>query len=77
MEHYANILAEFQSRMTLREAERRYGLMNGELGAAIAQGKIRYYKAGKSSRRGYQVSPAQVAEYIERYRTFQNDLLPS
>lgn len=71
--HYASILANFSCRMTLREAERRYRLTNGELNGAIQQGKIKYYKAGRTQ---YRVSPAFVAEYIERYCTFQNDPLP-
>ena len=74
MRNYAAILANFRTRMTLREAEEAYALTHGELRAAIDGGLIRFYKAGKTQ---YRVSPAFVAEYIERYRTFQNEPLPS
>lgn len=75
LQRYAAILANFAQRMTLRKAEEEYSLTHGELRAAVEQGKIRYYKVGKSEQ--YRVSPQFVAEYIERYRTFQNDPLPS
>lgn len=72
--HYAAILANFKCRMTLREAEDAYSITHGELRGAIEQGKIRFYKVGKTQ---YRVSPQFLAEYIEKYRTFQNDPLPS
>jgi len=74
LEHYASILANFNSRMTLREAEDAYTLDHGELRAAIENGRIKYFKAGKTQ---YRVGPMHLAEYIEKYRTFQNDPLPS
>lgn len=72
--HYAAILANFKCRMTLREAEAAFNLTHGELGAAIKQGKIRYYKVGKTQ---YRVSPQFLAEYVEKHCTFQNEPLPS
>lgn len=72
--HYAAILANFKCRMTLREAEDTYNITHGELKAAIDEGKIRYYKAGKTQ---YRLSPAFLAEYIEKHCTFCNDPLPS
>ena len=71
--HYAAILANFSCRMTLREAEAKYRLQHGELTAAIEQGKIRFYKAGKTQ---FRVSPQFVAEYIEQFKIFQKDSLP-
>ena len=68
-----SILANFSCRMTLREAETRYRLAHGELTAAIEQGKIRYYKVGKTQ---YRVSPQFIAEYIEHFKIFQNEPLP-
>lgn len=72
--YYAAILANFKCRMTLREAEDAYSITHGELKAAIEEGKIRYYKAGKTQ---YRLSPVFLAEYIENYCTFCNDPLPS
>lgn len=75
LQHYAAILANFLERMTLRDAEEAYNLSHGELRAAVDQGLIRYYKVGKSEQ--IRVSPQFMAEYIENYKTFQNDPLPS
>ena len=74
MGSYAAVLANFQSRMTLREAEEAYDLTHGELRAAIDNGQIKYFRAGKTQ---YRVGPMHLAEYIAKYRTFQNDPLPS
>lgn len=72
MEHYAAVLADFKCRMPLRKAEEAYNLENGELRAAIDNGLIRYYPAGKTQ---YRVGPMQVAEYIEKHRTLQKEPL--
>ena len=74
MEHYAAILANFKCRMTLREAEDAYSLDHGELRAAIENGLIKYFQAGKTQ---YRVGPMHLAEYIEKHRTIQNEPLPS
>ena len=73
MRHYAHILANFKQRMPLRKAEREFNLENGELRAAIDNGLIRYYKAGKTQ---YRVCYEFVAEYVEKHCTFQNEPLP-
>ena len=59
--------------MPLRTAEDRFKLAHGELRAAIANGQIRYYRVGRTQ---FRVSPLFVAEYIERYKTYQNEPLP-
>lgn len=71
---YAAILANFKCRMTLREAEDEYGLDHGELRAAIENGLIKFFRAGKTQ---YRVGPMHLAEYIVKHRTFKNDPLPS
>lgn len=73
MADYSAILANFKCRMTLREAEDAYTLDHGELRAAIDKGHIKYFKAGKTQ---YRVGPMHLAEYIEKYRTLQNDPSP-
>ena len=72
--HYDSVLNNFMCRMPLRKAEDMYGMERGELKAAIEQGKIRFYKVGKTQ---YRVTPEFIAEYIEKYCTFQNVPLPS
>lgn len=71
--HYATVLADFDCRMGVYEAARKIGIDHHELTAAINQGQLRYYKVGKGGKR---VSPMFLAEYIEKYRTGQEELLP-
>ena len=73
MDSYADILAKFKNRMSLHQAEEYYDLTHAELRAAIDDGKCRFYKRGSR----YQVCHEFIAEYIERYCTFQNKPLPS
>ena len=69
----ASILANFQCRMGIREAAEYIGVTDKEIRSAIETGKIRYYKVGKGSKR---LSPAFLAEYVSKYKTFQNTPLP-
>lgn len=72
--HYAAVLDGFTHRMSLAAAEDAYGLQHGTLRGAIERGELRYYK---TSANRFRVSPQFVAEYIERFCTFQNDPIPS
>lgn len=69
MTHYANVLANFKARMGIREAAEYIGVTDREIREAMNEGQLRYYRVGRNGRR---TSPMFLAEYVERYRTFQD-----
>lgn len=71
--HYAEVIADFQCRMSPRDADTYLNMRANTVLGAIKRKEIRYIKNGKR----YQVTPTFLAEWIENYRTVQPDPLPS
>lgn len=66
-------LADFNSRMSPRQADRFIHVDSGTVRGAIERREIAYIKIGSR----YKVTPAALAAWVEEYLTTKPDPLPS
>lgn len=67
----AEVLADFRSRMTPREADKYLGVRANTVRGAIERGEIEYIRIGTRCA----VTPAALAEWVERYLVVRPDPL--
>lgn len=69
---YVDVLANFRSRMTPRDADRLLGIKANTIRGACERHEIEYTRSGK----GYRVTPRALAAYVKDYLTTYPDPLP-